>query len=170
MVRPTALAAWCRRYLGGVRLILVGAGAAGRHGAVSADRLGRIRAPVPAAPRLELRADPADGGEVPGGDRARGEAREHRDLDGLRRPGRSELRHRQHGAVHARARRRPVARGPQARTAGSSSTSFASGCARSCPSGSSPGWRERLEQGGLSRRRPSGRRSWRASASSRATS
>ncbi len=32
------------------------------------------------------------------------------DHDGLRRPGRPELRHRQHGAVHARARRRPVAR------------------------------------------------------------
>ena len=31
------------------------------------------------------------------------------DHDGLRRPGRPELRHRQHGAVHARARRRPVA-------------------------------------------------------------
>ena len=50
-----------------------------------------------------------DGGEVPRGDREGGEAREHRDHDGLRRPGRPQLRHRQHGALHARARRRPVA-------------------------------------------------------------
>ena len=71
---------------------------------------GRIRAAVPAAARLELRADPGDGREVPRGDRARGEAREHRDHHGLRRPGRPELRHRQHGAVHARAGRRPAAR------------------------------------------------------------
>ena len=36
--------------------------------------------------------------------------REHRDHDGLRRAGRPQLRHRQHGAVHARARRRLAAR------------------------------------------------------------
>ena len=122
-------------YLGACGLVLWRAGLAGRHRAVPADRLGGIRAPVPAAARLELRADPADGGEVPRGDRARGEAREHRDHDGLRRPGRPELRHRQHGAVHARARRRPAAGRADARTAGSSSTSSASGSARSCPSG-----------------------------------
>ena len=122
-------------YLVACGLVLVAAGLAGRHRAVPADRFGGIRAPVPAAARLELRADPADGGEVPRGDRARGEAREHRDHDGLRRPGRPELRHRQHGAVHARARRRPAARRPDARTAGSSSTSSASGSARSSPSG-----------------------------------
>ena len=84
-------------------------GVAGRHRVVSPGRLGAIRAPVPAAAGLELRADPADGGEVPGRDREGGEAREHRDLDGLRGPGRPQLRHRQHGALHARARRWPVA-------------------------------------------------------------
>ena len=99
-------------YLVGVRPRHLAAGGADRHRAVPPDRLGGIRAPVPAAARLELRADPADGGEVPRGDRARGEAREHRDHDGLRRPGRPELRHRQHGAVHARARRRPAPRRP----------------------------------------------------------
>ncbi len=41
--------------------------------------------------------------EVPGGDRARGQGREHRDHDGLRRPGRAELRDQQHGPLHARA-------------------------------------------------------------------
>ena len=73
-------------------------------------RLGPVRAPVPAPAGLELRVDPADGGEVPGGDRARGEAREHPDLDGLRGPGGAQLRHRQHGPVHARARRWLAAR------------------------------------------------------------
>ena len=47
-----------------------GARVAGRHRAVSADRLGAIRAAVPAAARLELRADAADGAQVPRGDRA----------------------------------------------------------------------------------------------------
>ncbi len=83
-------------------------GDAGRHRAVPPDRLRAVRAPVPAAARFELRADPADGGEVPRGDRAGGEARERRNLDGFRGPGRPELRHRQHGALHARAGRRPV--------------------------------------------------------------
>ena len=86
------------------------AGSADRHRALSPDRLGGVRAPVPAAARLELRADPADGGEVPRGDRARGQVQERPDHDGLRRPGRPELRHRQHGALHAWARRRPTAR------------------------------------------------------------
>ena len=87
-----------------------GAGVGGRHRVVPADRFRGIRAAVPAAARVELRADPGDGGEVPPGDRARGGDRERRDLDGLRRPGRPELRHRQHGAVHARAGRRLAAR------------------------------------------------------------
>ena len=78
-------------------------GVAGRHRVVPAGRFGAVRAPVPAAAGLELRVDPRDGREVPGGDREGGEAREHRDHDGLRRPGRPQLRHRQHGAVHARA-------------------------------------------------------------------
>ena len=93
-------------------LILWLRGVAARHRVVPAGGFGRVRAAVPAAARLELRADPADGGEVPRGDRARGEDQEHRDHDGLRRPGRPELRHRQHGALHARARRRPTARRP----------------------------------------------------------
>ena len=46
-------------YLGGVRPGPLAAGVAGRHRAVPADRFGRVRAPVPAAARLELRADPA---------------------------------------------------------------------------------------------------------------
>ena len=100
------------------------AGAADRHRAVPADRFGAVRAAVPAAARLELRADAADGDQVPRGDRARGEAREHPDHDGLRRPGAAQLRHRQHGAVHARARRRPVAGRAYRTTAGSSSTAF----------------------------------------------
>ena len=57
------------------------AGAAGRHRAVPADRRGGVRAAVPAAARVELRADPGDGPEVPPGDRARGgdgERRDHR--------------------------------------------------------------------------------------------
>ena len=118
----------------------LGGGVAARHRAVPASGFGRVRAAVPAAARLELRADPADGGEVPRGDRARGEDQEHQDHDGLRRPGRPELRHRQHGALHARAGRRPVARRPPRRRAGSSSTRFASGSARSSPNESSPGW------------------------------
>ena len=45
-------------------------GLAGRHRVVPADGFGRVRAPVPAAARLELRVDPPDGREVSGGDRA----------------------------------------------------------------------------------------------------
>ena len=119
----------------GVRAGPGAAGGAGRQGAVPADRLGAVRAAVPAAAGVELRADAADGDQVPRGDRARGEAREHPDHDGLRRPGAAQFRHRQHGAVHARARRRPVAGRARPRTAGSSSPSSARRCARSCPSG-----------------------------------
>ena len=86
-----------------------GAGIAGRPRAFPSDRFGGIRAAVPTAARLELRADEADGDQVLGGNRARGKARAYRDHDGIRRPGRHQLRHRQHGPVHARARRRPVA-------------------------------------------------------------
>ena len=111
------------------------AGVADRYRAVPPDRLGAVRAPVPAAARLELRADPADGGEVPRGDRARGEAREHR---------------RSRWASSARSPRTSASTtwcsscagrttascaSPSARTAGSSSTSSASGSARSSPSG-----------------------------------
>ena len=111
------------------------AGVAGRHRVVPADRFGAVRAPVPAAARLELRADPADGGEVPRGDRARGEAREHR---------------RSRWATSARSPRTSASTtwcsscagpttascaSPSARTAGSSSPSSASGSARSSPSG-----------------------------------
>ena len=46
------------------------AGAGGRHRIVSPDRFRRIRAAVPAASRVELRADPGDGHEMPPGDRA----------------------------------------------------------------------------------------------------
>ena len=77
---------------------------------VPADRLRRVRPPVPPAARLELRADPRDGGEVLAGDRERGEGREHPDHHGVRRPGRPELRHRQHGAVHEGPGRRPAPR------------------------------------------------------------
>ena len=59
----------------------------------------RFRPPA----RLELRADPADGREVPRRDRTRGEAGKYPDIHGIRGPGRSQLRHRQHGVVHARA-------------------------------------------------------------------
>ena len=97
-------------YLVACGLILGLLGLAGRHRVVPADRFRGIRAAVPAAARVELRADPGDGGEVPPGDRARGGDREHRDHHGLRGSGRPELRHRQHGAVHARARRRLAAR------------------------------------------------------------
>ena len=108
LVRPPALdggAGLSRRVCPGA----LATGVAGRHRVVSPGRLGAIRAAVPAAAGLELRADPADGGEMPGRDRKGGEAREHRDLDGLRGPGRPELWHRQHGALHARARRWPAA-------------------------------------------------------------
>ena len=54
---------------------------------------------------------------------------------GLRGPSGPELRHRQHGPLHARARRRPVASRADARTAGSSSPNSASGSARSSRSG-----------------------------------
>ena len=90
----------------------LGGGVAARHRVVPAGRFGRVRAAVPAAARLELRADATDGGEVPPGDRGRGEGQEHQNHDGLRRPGRPELRHRQHGPLHARAGRRPTARRP----------------------------------------------------------
>ena len=76
---------------------------AGRHRIVPADRFGPVRAALPAAAGLEFRAHPADGGEMPRRDRARGKGREHRNHDGLRRPGRAQLRDRQHGALHARA-------------------------------------------------------------------
>ena len=46
-------------YLGGVCPGPLAAGDAGRHRVVPPDRFGRVRAPVPAAARLELRADPA---------------------------------------------------------------------------------------------------------------
>ena len=108
LVRPAAMAD--RASLSrGVRPGALGAGLAGWHRAVPADRFGGIRAAVPAAARLELRVDAADGDQVLGGDRARGNARAYEDHDGLRRPGRPEFRHRQHGPLHARARRRPVA-------------------------------------------------------------
>ena len=86
------------------------AGVADRHRAVPPDRFGAVRAAVPAAARFELRADAADGDQVPRGDRARGGEGAHPDHDGLRRPGAAQLRHRQHGVVHARARRRPGGR------------------------------------------------------------
>ena len=86
------------------------AGVRGRHRIVPADRFRGIRAPVPAAARVELRADPRGGSEVSPGDRARGRHQERRDHDGLRGSGRPQLRHRQHGAVHARAGRRLAAR------------------------------------------------------------
>ena len=66
-----------------------------------------LRFRPPAGSNFELTR--ADGGEVPRGDRARGEATEHRDHDGLRGPGRPQLRDQQHAALHARARRRPTA-------------------------------------------------------------
>ena len=71
--------------------------------------------------------------EVPRGDRARGEAGEHRDHDGLRRPGRAELRHRQHGAVHARAGRRPVAGCAHGEERNQARGVPRDGCAKSCP-------------------------------------
>ena len=83
-----------------------------RHRAVPAGGFGRVRPPIPAARGVEFRADEADGGQVSRGDRARGEGAERRDHDGLRRPGRPQLRHEQHRPVHARARRRAVARRP----------------------------------------------------------
>ena len=48
-------------YLGACALVLWRSGHAGRHRAVPPGRLGAIRAAVPAAARLELRADAADG-------------------------------------------------------------------------------------------------------------
>ena len=60
-----------------------------------------LRFRPPAGSNFELTREIAR--EVPGGDRARSEAGEHRDHDGLCRAGRPQLRHRQHGAVHARA-------------------------------------------------------------------
>ena len=74
------------------------------------------------------------------------------DHDGLRRPGRPELRHRQHGPLHARAGRRPAPRRAPRRRAGSSSPSSASGSARSSPSGSSPGWRSGWSRAGCRNR------------------
>ena len=87
----------------------LGARDAGRYRAVPPDRLRPIRAAIPVPARFELRADAADRDQVSRGDRARSQAGKHRDHHGLRRPGPAELRHRQHGAVHARTRRRPVA-------------------------------------------------------------
>ena len=90
------------------------------------------------------------------------------DHDGFRRPGCPELRHRQHGAVHARAGRRPVAgrahRGQrdQARRV---SRAAAQGPARAGDSLAGG----RLEQGGLERERRRSKRSCRCSGSSRAT-
>ena len=131
---------------------------------------GAVRAPVPAAARLELRADPADGGEVPGGDRARGEAREHRDHDGLRRPGRPELRHRQHGALHARARRRPAARRPP-RGERDQARRVPRAAPQGPPRAGDPLAGEAAGAGGIvPGGGASGRPSWRPSASSRATS
>ena len=120
---------------GGVRPDPLAGGVAGRHRAVPTSGFGRVRAPVPAAARLELRADPADGREVPRGDRA-----------ARRRPRTSRSR----WASSARSPRTSASTtwcsscagrttascgSPSARTAGSSSTSFASGSARSCPNG-----------------------------------
>ena len=113
----------------------LGAGLADRYRVVPPDRLGAIRAPVPAAARLELRADPADGGEVPRGDRARGEAREYPDHDGLRGPGRSRTSASTTWCCSCAGPTTASCASPSARTAGSSSPSSASGSARSSPSG-----------------------------------
>ncbi len=103
LVRPAALADGANLSRG-VRPGPLGGGLAGWHRAVPADRFGGIRAAVPVAAGVELRAHAADGDQVLGGDRARGEARTYEDHDGVRRPGRPELRHRQHGSLYARAR------------------------------------------------------------------
>ena len=108
---------------------------AGRNRVVSPGRFGAICAPVPAAAGLELRADPRDGGEVSGGDRKGGKAREHR---------------RSRWAMWARWPPTSASTtwcsscagptmanygSPCVKTAGSSSPSFVSGSAKSCPSG-----------------------------------
>ncbi len=64
-------------YLGGMCPVALGARDAGWYRVVPPDRLGGVRAPIPAAPRLELRDHPADGGEVPRGNRAPSKAGEH---------------------------------------------------------------------------------------------
>ncbi len=110
-------------------------GVTGWHRIVPAGRCGRIRAAVSAAARIELRTDPRNGDEVPARDREGGRDRERRNHDGFRRPSGPELRHRQHGAVHARAGRRLAAHQIRARTAASSSTNSANGSARICPNG-----------------------------------
>ena len=97
----------------GVRPGPLGAGLAGRHRAVPPGGFGGIRAPVPAAARLELRADPADGDRRIASRRS--SARRSPSTSRSRWATwarRAELRHQQHGPVHARARRRPVA-GPR---------------------------------------------------------
>ena len=84
-VRPHAQDVWQGRELvhpfalvggtglsGGVCPDPLAAGVTSRHRIVPADRFGGIRAAVPAAARVELRADAGDGCEVPPGDRARG--------------------------------------------------------------------------------------------------
>ncbi len=64
-----------------------------RHRDLSPYRLGAIRAPLPAAARLELQAHPGDGCQVPPGDRPGGQTREHQDHDGIRWSGGPQLRH-----------------------------------------------------------------------------
>ena len=67
---------WCGQssgYLAVCGLILWLRGGATGDRVVSAGRFGRVRPPLPAHSRLELQADAGDGPEMPGGDRARGE-------------------------------------------------------------------------------------------------
>ncbi len=92
LVRPAALVGGAGLSRGLCRDPL-GAGDAGRHRVVPADRFGAIRAPLPSASGVELRSDPGDGHQVPGGDREGGRGRQHRDQHGLRRPGGPQLRH-----------------------------------------------------------------------------
>ena len=92
------------------------------------------------------------------------------DHDGLRRPGAAQLRHQQHGAVHARARRRPVA-GRADRRQRDQARPVPREAARGPAQEGDPldgasGW----SRGDWRRRRRSGRPSCAPSASSRATS
>ena len=130
----------------------------------------RFRPPAGSSYELTRR----DGNQVSSRDREGSGDQEHRDHDGLRRPGRSELRHRQHGAVHARAgrwmdayqiereERHQARRVPRAAP---QSPSRAGG-SRGWPSG----WSRGAEQEACPRRKRNNKRSDAPSDSSRATS
>ncbi len=139
-VRPPALARRARSILAACALIL---GVLGLQVGTelfpqidSGEFVLRFRPP----PGSNFELTRRDGHEVPGRDRAEAKPENIDDHDGLRRPGGPELRHRQHGAVHARARRRLAARGLERRQRHQARRVPRAAAEGSARAGRSPGW------------------------------